>query len=67
LLLIMVHYLDIWHPNIGFYFSSVEISSSVDCGQGKEQPTNKRVVSLFFVVCIAYCSHTFLSLRSYYH
>ncbi|OEL15749.1 Transcription factor ILR3 [Dichanthelium oligosanthes] len=31
-----------------FNFCSVEISGSADCDQGKEQPTNKRFVSLFF-------------------
>ena len=49
----LVHYMDMWHPKCGFNFSSVEISSSVDCDQGKEQPTNKRFVSLFFVLLIS--------------
>lgn len=49
----MVHYLDVQHPNCSFKLSSVETSGSVDCDQGKEQPTNKRFVSLFFVLCIS--------------
>ena len=64
-LLILVHYLDIQHPNCSFDFSSVEISGSVDCDQGKEQTTNKRFVSLFFVFCISAIHFYFLFLLSF--
>jgi len=60
-----VHYLDIQHPNCSFDFSSVEISGSVDCDQGKEQTTNKRFVSLFFVFCISAIHFYFLFLLSF--